>query len=1152
MRSIYASLLGMSSVGDIKLYAPVRHAVSQGICVLVGFLLWSSVTPSASPSHCPGCQEHLKSIAVTRTTEANSSTSTSPKPSNSIQRNLTGGESLSHQFTLAPGEYLHWTVAPKGTNVAVTLLAPNGKALLRVNNNNLMYGPERLSWVAKHAGTYSLRVSSVDRHAIPGAYEIRVDERRPAKSEDKVHIAAELHLTVASRYHEAGKLHLALDAYQKARTLWRDANNRIGEVNVLNSIGRIYDDLRDTRKAIEHYERALSLAKYVNAQFEEAISLNNLGDAYLNLGDTSTALDYCEQALPLRRVTNDLQGEAITLHSIGTANYYLGNIQTAYDSLQQALAISRDINDRERETHILLNLGIVNTFLNEHRYALDLLHRALSLSRELHDRRSEVQVLITMGEVYRSLGESVETLSVLSQALKQSRRISDYRSQAYSLSKLGEMYAQVGQREHALKFYKEALSLRSHIGDRRVEAQILYSISFIHKSLGEHKEAISVLNQALSLSRAITAQPTEANTLFLLAQIKYEQGHFDEALKDIETALGITDSTRYKIDSQGLRASYFTSVQTYYDFYIKVLMQLHKLHPLDGFDAAALQASELARARGLYELLTEARVNTLHDVDPVLLARERSLRQLLNVKAIYQMSVLDSTPKRYETDEIANELRQLTAAYQEVQAQIREQSPRYETLIRPRPVNLKEIQAELHGSNTLLLEYSLGYEKSYLWAVTSDSINSYELPGRTTIESAAREVYALITARQHFSEDYVDRVSASDEQYWEKAAALSRMLLGPVASQLQKKRLLIVSDGALQYIPFQALPAPSAPDAEHDISPLTVDHEIVHLPSASVLIGLRRRESVLGPADKAVAVVADPVYETDDPRVRSQPGVLKGVLGQAELVAALRASNASDTINQQTSFEKKSLHISRLASSSREAKAILELSPANKSLAVVGFEANREVVTGNKLSGYRIVHFATHGVLDNKSPELSGILLSMVNEQGQQENGLLNLHDIYSLRLSADLVVLSACSTGLGKDFNGEGLVGLTRGFMYSGAQSVVASLWKVDDEATADLMKSFYKAMLEEGLKPAAALRKAQMEMWQQKRWRSPYYWAAFTLQGDWNREVVVKTRDTGRFSFVLVTTIVGAGLLGFRIIRQRTFSSPKKRLGETSKPES
>lgn len=178
---------------------------------------------------------------------------------------------------------------------------------------------------------------------------------------------------------------------------------------------------------------------------------------------------------------------------------------------------------------------------------------------------------------------------------------------------------------------------------------------------------------------------------------------------------------------------------------------------------------------------------------------------------------------------------------------------------------------------------------------------------------------------------------------------------------------------------------------------------------------------------------------------------------------------------------------------------ILASAPAGQSKAALDFGANRATATGGELSQYRYIHFATHGLLNSSHPELSGIVLSLVDEQGRRQDGFLRLHEIYNLELPADLIVLSACQTGLGKEIKGEGLVGLTRGFMYAGAARVTASLWKVDDAATAELMGRFYFAMLKKKLSPPAALRQAQREMAELTRWHSPYYWAAFTMQGDW-----------------------------------------------------
>jgi CHAT domain-containing protein len=231
------------------------------------------------------------------------------------------------------------------------------------------------------------------------------------------------------------------------------------------------------------------------------------------------------------------------------------------------------------------------------------------------------------------------------------------------------------------------------------------------------------------------------------------------------------------------------------------------------------------------------------------------------------------------------------------------------------------------------------------------------------------------------------------------------------------------------------------------------------------------------------------------------------------------------------------VRIPRLLASREEAEGIMALIPWGTGLKAIGFDASRATITSADLGQYRIVHFATHGVLDNERPELSGIVLSLVDQQGQSQDGFLRLHDIYNLNLSADLVVLSACNTGLGKDVKGEGLIGLTRGFMYAGAAGVVASLWKVDDDATSELMNHFYEAMFKRGMSPAAALRESQLAMWRQKRWHAPYYWAAFVIQGQYNdKESMSGPSLHARKRITALAVMAGALLLvAFFTLRRR-----------------
>jgi CHAT domain-containing protein len=208
-------------------------------------------------------------------------------------------------------------------------------------------------------------------------------------------------------------------------------------------------------------------------------------------------------------------------------------------------------------------------------------------------------------------------------------------------------------------------------------------------------------------------------------------------------------------------------------------------------------------------------------------------------------------------------------------------------------------------------------------------------------------------------------------------------------------------------------------------------------------------------------------------------------IGLKRLIRSFRSSSDND--------------FPRLSATRVEADKIIAFAKNGISMMALDFDASLETVTRPETGSYRILHFATHGLFDSEHPETSAIVLSLVDKQGNPQNGFLRLHNIYNLNLPVELVVLSACNTALGKDIKGEGLIGMTRGFMYAGAARVVASLWKVDDDATAELMKNFYQQMLEEDKRPAAALRAAQVKMWERRQWHAPYYWAAFTFQGEW-----------------------------------------------------
>ena len=900
-------------------------------------------------------------------------------------------------------------------------------------------------------------------------------------------------------YDSLGEKQKALDFYTRALPLRRAVGDRRGEAATLNSLGLVYDSLGEKQKALDFYDQALTLGRAAGARREEATTLNNIGLVYDSLGEKQKALDLYSQALPLWRAVGDRSGEARALNNFGLVYDALGEKQKALDFYAQALSLLRAVGDRRTEATTLNNIGAVYDALGEKRKAIDFHTQALSLGRAVGARDVEARALNNLGVAYDALGEWRNALDFYTQALPLLRAVGDRRTEATALNNIGSAYDALGEKQKALDFYAQAAPLRRAVGDRSGEASTLNNIGVVYVSLGERRKALDFFTQALPLGRAVGDRQMEAVTLGNIAYVMRALGNFDESRSHMEAALKIIESLRAEVVSRELRASYFATAQGYYEFYVDLLMEMRKLEPTKSHDATALQASERARARSLIESLTEARADIRRGIDPALLGHERALSQQLNAKAEIRLKLLNGPHTETQAVAIETEINALTIELQQIQTQIRQTSPRYADLTQPQPLTLAEIQQQVLDADTLLLEYSLGAERGFLWAVTPTAITSYELPKREVIETAARNVYDMLTSLKRGAPGATEQRLESPQgeaakRFSTAAMELSRMLLAPAAQQLGKKRLVIVADGALHYLPFGALPDPNDLNGKAgDWRPLIVEHEIVNLPSASTLAALRREFKGRRPAPKTLAILADPVFTTDDDRFKPRKNRTTPMPDEA--MAGLNG----ERILQQIAQASDRLKIARLPFTRQEAEQLMALTPAGAGMKALDFEASRATATSDQLSQYRYVHFATHGLADSERPELSTILLSLYDEQGRPQDGFLRAHEVYNLNLPAEMVTLSACETGLGKLTRGEGLVSLTRGFMYAGAARVVVSLWSVSDQGTAELMAKFYRRVLVEGERPAAALRAAQVEMWKDKRWEAPYFWAAFTLQGEW-----------------------------------------------------
>src|SRR5262249_36893949 len=389
-------------------------------------------------------------------------------------------------------------------------------------------------------------------------------------------------------------------------------------------------------------------------------------------------------------------------------------------------------------------------------------------------------------------------------------------------------------------------------------------------------------------------------------------------------------------------------------------------------------------------------------------------------------------------------------------------------------------------------------KRSFLWAVTQSSIAAFSnLPSQSEIDQLVRSLYDSVSGQ---SRSVLDdsasrqraRLDAAYLNFGKTASLLSEKLLGPVADRLKAKRLIIVSDGALHFVPFAALPVPG----DFSGSPLILNHELVNLPSISVLGALRQETRSRAKPARTLAVIADPVYSPDDPRVR---GSAKAAFNTQTAAARSRSDFSAKDNADWFEHLRGGTGFRRLIYSRQEARSVLSLIPPSQSRVALDFDADIPAVMDAQLASFQIVHFGVHGMVDSVQPSLSSLVLSLVQPDGQPNDGFLRLYQIYNLNLPVDLVVLGACETAMGTEIRGEGIESLARGFMYAGASRLVASLWQVDDESTSELMKIFYRNILKSHVTPAAALRLAQLEIMRNPRWRDPYYWAAFVFLGEW-----------------------------------------------------
>lgn len=831
--------------------------------------------------------------------------------------------------------------------------------------------------------------------------------------------------------------------------------------------------------------------------------LQGIGRVQLLLGDNEQGLSTSSSAIEvLQQIAKPnwhlRQEAAFAMHNRGRALRSLQRLDEALAALEESRKLFQALGDSSGQSRALSDIGLVVSLMGDHRASLDYYRQALKLSQR--DPRQRAAVLDLIGRAYAQINDFDLAQSYFKNALALSRQTQYHRTTAYTLNDLGSLMVQWKKPKTALKLYAEALAelekyepddgdgiaeTQSYLADAQrasgnydrairnygqavsfqARAGDVLGEAFTRLSLG--RAAIGLQDRALALESLIRATALyhqvherigEATARVEMGRIYGEQGEDARAREQVEAAIVLAEEVRALTPGSRLRTAYFASLEEMYRLEMDLLLKQDPVPEAE--QRIAFDTLQHAQSRALIDALAGKTDGEDFSCRPDLASSRDELLAKLKQQN-QRMQYLRSRSKKAAVEELFVDIKRAETSLEEVEAQCRDEQPRRE-MLSAGAISLSEVQQQILDGQSALLQFYLSDPHSYVWIVTPSAVRMERLPSKQWLERRVRRVLAFGEAGAWTSVQEAG------------LAALSEKLL-PVLALPEIRRWIVVPDGALHSFPFSLLTGKAAKEIE-----------IVKIPSASAIRAIRRSRDAATLPPVELALFADPVFDPQDSRVRGSKAPLSG---SPQAPAALRRGATT-----RGSY-------ARLLYSEQEARLISSLVPPDQRVLRRDFDARLDAVTGDTLNRFRMVHFATHSVVDESHPDLSGVVFSLVARNGRRIPGYLFLKDIYRMKLRSDLVVLSSCVSAAGSQQTGEGPMSLARGFLYAGSKAVIASLWEVDDEITAQLMGAFYRHMLKDKLSPSEALARTQAEFRHHpnRKLRNPYYWAGFEPYGDW-----------------------------------------------------
>ncbi len=889
-------------------------------------------------------------------------------------------------------------------------------------------------------------------------------------------------LTIAAgKSGEAGKSKIYHD---QALKLAAQIAEPTAQARAFFASGVFFYNEREFTRMLEQQEKALNFFQIAGDKQGETETLIELAYSRIINNDRLGGRESAEKALEIADRTGDLRNRVFALIVLGDAFQRIGEWQTAVGYFLEAEKHFPDNLDLFEKAVLYNRLGFYNLAFDELNQAKNYFQKSFALFDRLGNAEGRSELLTELGQIYVRQGNLPEAMSYFDKS--RTFAAADPIALGVLDLKIGETFYNQNDFSLAEKHFRLALEQYRKIGISYRTAEVLEKLGLIYARQKDFLRARESFLAALKLNRKVFSKFAEAQNLFNLAALDDLENRPADALENIKESIKLTEAAHGETANSRLRRSYLANVHDRYELFIKLLMKMHRQFPNENYALAALQTAEKSRARVMLETLALAEADFMKDADAETVRREKEIRFLLNAKADKLTEILSRNGSRAEVEQLDGEINQLENDLEEIKARLKQNSPLYSAIKNPAPFDVEEFRKNVLDDDSLLAEFAFGDEESYLWLIGKTGFYAFVLPPREQIEAKIQTLRELLAARQINADEeievYQTRIAQAENEFQQTAKLLSREIFGQAAEKFGAKRLIIVPDGKLNYFPVSALPLPDSANDE----PILLSNEVIYEPSASTLSLLAERKNPAA-ADKILLIFSDPVFTKDDSRFAAND--------------AAENSEAGKTLTENFRFAESLNSLARLTASKAEADSIIKILGTSKTKNFSGYAANRRQLLEANAADYKILHFATHGLINEERPELSGIVLSRFDENGRKLNEFVRLQDIYGLDLNSDLVVLSACETGIGKEVRGEGLMSLNNAFLQVGAKTVMSSLWKVEDTATLELMKNFYESLAGGNVTPSKALQTAQIKLRQNKQFQSPFYWAAFTIQGDFRR---------------------------------------------------